>query len=392
MPFILRKALKESNQLGMVLAFGQLSVLEICSVFQGAALKAETPCERVAVLQTDRQITDDLGRIAGIHKCAPLTIAEGGGRTDAREFVEVLCRYLEEKSNFAVSGYGLDATEYEALVRILLDGIRDAGLRKVRLLRPRNNELLSEEILKREALDVMAFPYHDGIALGPTAWVPDSTSMRSRGVGRPVPRSEISLSPRLARTLINLAGLQSGEALLDPFCGSGTILAEAFTESLYCIGFDSSAARVHETVRNLRWLGALEGTSFHVRKGDARDLKRSLRGSKVDGVVTEPVLLPAFEARPKTATAEELVNNAGEVYSRALDSMADSVRRGGRIVVVVPVIQTMDGEEVVLSLDARELGLRLYQPGPVGFEYPVRLSFETTRWVRRAVYVFESPL
>ena len=71
--------------------------------------------------------------------------------------------------------------------------------------------------------------------------------------------------------------------------------------------------------------------------------------------------------------------------------MADSIRPGGRIVVVVPVVQTMEGEEVALSLDGRRLGLRFHQPGPVGFEYPVRLSFESTRWVKRAVYVFESP-
>jgi hypothetical protein len=58
--------------------------------------------------------------------------------------------------------------------------------------------------------------------------------------------------------------------------------------------------------------------------------------------------------------------------------------------VVVPVVQTMEGEEVALTLNGRSLGLSLHQPGPTGFEYPVRLSFESTRWVKRAVYVFES--
>jgi len=59
-------------------------------------------------------------------------------------------------------------------------------------------------------------------------------------------------------------------------------------------------------------------------------------------------------------------------------------------VVVVPVILTMDGEEVSMTLEGRQLGLKLFQPGPVSFRYPVRLSFESTRWVKRAVYVFES--
>jgi hypothetical protein len=84
-----------------------------------------------------------------------------------------------------------------------------------------------------------------------------------------------------------------------------------------------------------------------------------------------------------------MIEGSARIYNDALASMADSVHPEGRIVIVVPVVQTMDGDEVTLTLEGRRLGLRLYQPGPVGFEYPVRLSFESTRWVRRAVYVFE---
>jgi hypothetical protein len=84
-----------------------------------------------------------------------------------------------------------------------------------------------------------------------------------------------------------------------------------------------------------------------------------------------------------------MIGESAQVYNDALASMAGSIHPEGRIVVVVPVIQTMEGDEVTLTLEGRRLGLRLFQPGPVGFEYPVRLSFESTRWIRRAVYVFE---
>ena len=206
-----------------------------------------------------------------------------------------------------------------------------------------------------------------------------------------MPHSEISMSPRLARVLLNLAGLRHGQTVLDPFCGSGTILAEALTMSLRCLGLDAKANRVRDARRNLAWLsGGVANAGYDIRIGDARGLRRMLGRSKVDAVVTEPLLLPRIEARPKTSTASDLINEAGDVYADALASMADVLQPGGRIVVVVPVIQTMDGDEVSLALDGRRLGLRLYQPGPVGFQYPVRLSFESTRWVRRAVYVFES--
>jgi tRNA (guanine10-N2)-dimethyltransferase len=215
--------------------------------------------------------------------------------------------------------------------------------------------------------------------------------MRERGTQKPTPHSDISMSPRLARVLLNLSGLRKGQTVLDPFCGSGTILAEAFIRSMRCLGLDAKTNRVRDARENLGWLvGTVKDKGYDIRVGDARELPRVLRGSKVDAVVTEPLLLPRIEARPKTSTATDLINRASEVYGDALVSMAEVLQPGGRVVVVVPVIQTMDGEEVSMTLEGRELGLRLFQPGPVGFQYPVRLSFESTRWVKRAVYVFES--
>jgi len=168
-------------------------------------------------------------------------------------------------------------------------------------------------------------------------------------------------------------------------------LAEAFIRSMRCLGLDAKTNRVRDARENLEWLvGSVRDKGYDIRVGDARELPRLLRWSKVDAVVTEPLLLPRIDARPKASTATELVNQSGEVYGDALASMTEVLKPGGRIVVVVPVIRTMDGEEVSMTLEGRQLGLKLFQPGPVGFQYPVRLSFESTRWVRRAVYVFES--
>ena len=390
MPFVLPSSALDTDEIALVLAFGKLSVLEACTVLGRSVLRAEAPSERVSVLRVERLPIDSIRELSGIHKCAPLTSKVSSTSDDLSGLVDLVTSYLDEKSNFSLSGYDIGEDDYEDLVRALLDGVRAAGLKKVRLLRPQDNELISERVLAREALDVVAFPYHDGFGLGPTVWVPDSASMRQRGTRKPTPHSDIALSPRLARTLVNLADLRPGQTVLDPFCGSGTILIEAYGKSLRCLGLDSRASRVQEARENIRWsIGGATDRGYDVRKGDARELTRMLRGSKVDAIVTEPLLLPRLDARPKTSTAQALVEEAAQVYNDALASMADSIQSEGRIVVVVPVIQTMDGDEVTLTLEGRKLGLRLYQPGPVGFEYPVRLSFESTRWIKRAVYVFE---
>jgi len=391
LPFTLPKPLMESDEAALVLAFGRLSVLEACSVLEGRVGRAEAPCERVSVLTLKGPYQKQLTELAGVHKVAPLVATSDIPSEGVAALVQKVAPFLTDKPTLSVSGYDLEGDDYDVVVRALLDEVKKAGFSKAHLLRPDRDELLAEQVLSRGAMDVVAFPYHGGIGLGPTVWVPDSASMRARGTQRPTPHSDISMSPRLAQTLLSIAGLQPGETMLDPFCGSGTILAEAFMRSVRCLGLDAKTNRVKDARENLGWLvGSVKDRGFDIRVGDARDLPRMLHRSKVDAVVSEPVLLPRIEARPRTRTAEDLIAPAGEVYGEALASMAQVLRPGGRIVLVVPVIQTMDDEEVTLTLEGRGLGLRLLQPGPVGFQYPVRLSFESTRWVRRAVYVFES--
>ena len=105
--------------------------------------------------------------------------------------------------------------------------------------------------------------------------------------------------------------------------------------------------------------------------------------------MTEPILLPRFHSTPSSQKAKRLVNKASRVYSESLYSMADAVRKGGRIVIVVPTLKT-DGSEVLLRLEETEsIGLKEFQPGHVRFEYPVRAAFQSTRWLGRAVYAFE---
>lgn len=373
----------------MVLAFGQLSVLEACSMLKGLR-NVETPCDRVAVIGPEPSTARILSQLAGIHKFSPLVAEFEGDEESVASLTDRVSEELEAVRRLSVSGYDVPEDDYEEIVRALLDAVRDAGFRKVRLLRPKGNELLAEDVLSREVLDVIAFPHGKGYGLGPTAWVADVASIRRKALSKPAPRSEISLSPRLARLLVNLSGLSAGQLLVDPFCGSGTILAEGLSKSINCVGFDSSRNRLRDARKNLEWArrNGARGR-FELELGDARALHETLQ-TRADGIVTEPVLLPKLDYRPNTQAAGEMVEQASDTYASALASMSRVLRPGGRVVIVVPAIATTRDEEVVLNLEAAPLGLREYQPGPTRFEYPIRLSFESTRWVRRAVYVFES--
>src|SRR5437899_7504023 len=170
----------------------------------------------------------------------------------------------------ALRAYDTDEADYEVFVRLLHDPFRQAGFKKISLLRPKGNELFADQVLSRDALDLITFPYKGGYGLGPTAWVPDVAPMRERGVEKPAPHSEISLSPRLAQLLLNLSGLSPGQRLLDPFCGPGTIISEGALMSLNCVGIDSNPARVAQAKRRLASVDKQSARSlaYAIKTGD----------------------------------------------------------------------------------------------------------------------------
>jgi len=125
--------------------------------------------------------------------------------------------------------------------------------------------------------------------------------------------------------------------------------------------------------------------------GDATNLRRSLGEQMVDAIVSEPILMPRLSSPPTLEKARRLIKHASSIYSDALYEMSGVLRRGGRMVLVTPSLRTIEGKDVTLSFeDLKEVGLRPFEPsGTPPYEYPLRVSHQSTRWVRRMVYALE---
>ncbi|MGI0147932.1 MAG: methyltransferase domain-containing protein, partial [Thermoplasmata archaeon] len=82
----------------------------------------------------------------------------------------------------------------------------------------------------------------------------EATKVAHRPFSRP-----ISLHPKFARALVNLARVPMGGTVLDPFCGTGGILLEAAAIGFEAIGFDRDRTMVHGTRASLRTSGANGG-------------------------------------------------------------------------------------------------------------------------------------
>ena len=144
-----------------------------------------------------------------------------------------------------------------------------------------------------------------------------------------------AMLPKLARCMVNLARAKTSDVVLDPFCGTGSLLIEAGLVGCRTVGLDVSRRMVQGAERNLRFFG-MSGCGLFV--ADARHLPiRSFncvasdppygRGSSthgvdarllVKGLMQEALdILPSKEhlclAFPKGQALPELGNELGYV-------------------------------------------------------------------------------
>ncbi len=86
--------------------------------------------------------------------------------------------------------------------------------------------------------------------------VQDIDAYTMRDQKRPARDAKVGmLPPKLAQILINLCGpLPEGATVLDPFCGTGVVLQEAFLMGYKPYGTDISERMVEYSKKNLDWL------------------------------------------------------------------------------------------------------------------------------------------
>jgi tRNA G10 N-methylase Trm11 len=93
-----------------------------------------------------------------------------------------------------------------------------------------------------------------------TAWVATTVAVHNpfefqkRDIYKPRQRKIFGMPPRLAKIMVNLSACTPGKVLLDPFCGVGTVLAEALLVKAAVVGTDINPWCVKAAVDNLVWL------------------------------------------------------------------------------------------------------------------------------------------
>jgi tRNA (guanine10-N2)-dimethyltransferase len=130
-----------------------------------------------------------------------------------------------------------------------------------------------------------------------------------------------TMTPKLARSMVNLSGAVTGSTFLDPFCGVGGILLEASLLGCQVIGIDALRRMVRGSRRNLKHF---QMTPLALLRGDARNIPvRS-----VQAIATDP---------PYGTGASTLKSTTRNILKEFLPEAYSVLTRPGRLVVASPL-------------------------------------------------------
>lgn len=399
-----------------VLSHSELSLLEIDSYLQARNIRhkivassqdaAVVGCERLNPHRTARELGGSF-KVCGNVLQLSLKDFSNLETLNARMQEEAtFYAGLKDKISWGVSVYCEDPSYSQKLAQLLRDyfgqRLKQEGVSKAKFLEAKITgsqgkgvELRSTEFSKRERneplFEVVAACLGERVYVGRTAGATDHEGFRTRDFERPQQSPKLSLAPRLARLLVNLTGAVRGMTLLDPFCGTGTILQEGLMMGLNVVGIDIDLSVAKAAEMNLQWVKRQFGAPGRVRviRGDARRLSDFLEEDSIDAVATEPILVPPLRHFPTGDEAEKMIEIAIDTYSVAFPEIVKMLRTGGRIVIVAPQVRTRDREMITFTFNEAfpELGLRLYEPSGFRVKYPVCPEAPQDQRVLRSYYV-----
>ena len=170
--------------------------------------------------------------------------------------------------------------------------------------------------LKNPEVEYRAILSEDRCYFGKVLFTFDRGSFDARNPGKRDFFHPGVMMPRMARTLVNIAGVQQGDIMLDPFCGTGGILIEADLLGARAIGSDFDPLMVLGSRQNIPESDLMLADATHLPFCD----------HTVDAVVTDFPYGQSVCIR-KSDTMDTL-------YGDALDEIRRVLKTGKRAVVV----------------------------------------------------------
>lgn len=175
------------------------------------------------------------------------------------------------------------------------------------------------------------------------------------------------LPPKLAQIMINVAvGNAVKATILDPFCGTGTVLQEALLKGYDVCGSDLSQKMIDYTTENIAWLQSKYHIPSTIRSLEQADAMTHQwpKAQQLDAVVCETYLGQPFSAPPSPKKLHEVTGNCNHIITNFLRNIHSQLTPGTTLCIAVPAWRDVSHNLTHLPLikDLKKLGYILQQP------------------------------
>ncbi|MFP4045918.1 MAG: TRM11 family SAM-dependent methyltransferase [Candidatus Aenigmatarchaeota archaeon] len=372
----------------------ELSLAELISYLKarGSEFEILEKSDEVALFEIEdfspETAIDDLG---GIPKIGEVLIEAEDELTEELRKTEFY-PHTNRKFFYGISAFGPDSNDLISRLRQYLK----KSFKEQDLIAMYKHQLSPKYVTRKdiieEGLDLLACKFDGRTYVARTVAAYNPLRREERDEERPSQDHKISVSIRLAKILLNLAGCQPGDRVLDPFCGTGTILQEALFLGCEAYGIDLDEKRIKDSNRNLNWIRERYGIQqdFHLEQGNAKDLSSHF-SPEFDAIVTEPNLGPYLDKKPRQKKARKIVDDLNRLYTQFFREVGKVLTSGARLAIVLPSFPLKEGGSVDVKGEkiARGTGLEPIETlSGTKIELPIKYK-EDWHTIGRRIYIFK---
>lgn len=298
---------------------------------------------------------------------------------------KTLLAHLEHTTEGKIQ-FSLSGANAKSLALTLKKELQSRG-RSVRYIEAKNTATVIHNNLIEKQGDLIKIGHEWFV----TEAVQDIADFTKRDYERPRTDSKSGmLPPKLARMMVNLAEVPLDAHILDPFCGSGTILIEALSLGYSQVsGSDTSEKAVEDSTANISWFRKehpklTAQTTVHLASATA--LSKVFAPSSVDAIVSEPYMGKPLRGHESKPTLEAQAQELKTLFIDSFQSMRKILSDNGIVIFIIPIFKH-DNEWIRTRahLDIEKLGFEIVPFSP---EHDSLLYSRGDQFVGREIWKF----
>ncbi len=369
----------------------RLSTAEIFSIFhERQDINMRLLSADILLLKTDEKIDMEniIKKTGGIIKIG-LVEDEIKNKFSIDEMIEKvlpLIKISDKKIKYGFSYYGKINIDPKKLGMTLKNKLKEKNINsrwvqgKEKIL---SSVIVEQNKLINNGIEINFIQDGTEILIARTLAVQPFKELSFRDYGRPSRDDESGmLPPKLAMMMLNLAKIKENDIILDPFCGSGTVVTEAMNqEHKNIIGTDKSGQAILDTNNNIAWIQRKFNlnSSPTIFQADASHLSQIKKfntkypDNKIDKIITEPYLGPQRGSRDFHKIKKEL----NHFYSQILSEFSKILNQNGKIVMVWPIFLHHE-KKIFLNPNLNNLQITKAIPENFLQDNNLKLSFRNT--------------